>query len=60
MIGSLFAGVFAVCMVLMVFSILSSSGGNVLSAAQWGCGGLIFGYMCVDGLMGFQAFVTNQ
>ncbi len=51
MIGSLFAGFFAVCMVLMVFSIFSSSGGlsggNALSAAQWGCGGLIFGYMCV-------------
>jgi hypothetical protein len=45
MIGSLFAGFFAICMVLMVFSVLSSSG-NALSAAQWGCGALIFGYMC--------------
>ncbi|MGB0080820.1 MAG: hypothetical protein WBP90_04760, partial [Terracidiphilus sp.] len=48
--GSLFSAIMAVCMALMVFSILSTNGGlnagNALSAAQWGFGALAFGYMC--------------
>ncbi|MFZ0337394.1 MAG: hypothetical protein WAL45_05135 [Terracidiphilus sp.] len=49
--GSLFSAIMAVCMALMVFSILSTNGGlnagNALSAAQWGFGALAFGYMCL-------------
>jgi hypothetical protein len=49
MFGSIVAAFFVVCMALMVFSILSSSGGistgNVISACQWGFGALAFGYM---------------
>jgi hypothetical protein len=48
MTGSLVGAIMGVCMVLMVFSVFSSggfSGGNALSAAQWGLGGLLFLYM---------------
>ena len=48
MISSILAAVFAVCMVLMVFSIFSSgggaSGGNLYNALWWGAGALAFGY----------------
>ena len=48
--GSIVVAFFSVCMALMVFSILSSSGGlsvgNGLSAMQWGIGAFVFGCMC--------------
>ena len=49
MFGSIVAVFFALCMVLMVFSVFGTgglSGSNALSAAQWGFGALAFGYMC--------------
>jgi hypothetical protein len=47
MSGSFFAAFMSVCMLLMVFSVLSSGGGNMLAAAQWGFGALALGYMCI-------------
>jgi len=50
MIFSIIAAFFAVCMVLMVFSVLSSggglSGGNLYNAFWWGFGAFAFGYGC--------------
>jgi len=50
MIGSVIFAFFAVCMVLMVFSVLSSggglSGGNLYNALWWGFGAFAFGYGC--------------
>jgi hypothetical protein len=49
MICSIVVAFFAVCMALMVFSVLStsgSSGGNLYNAFWWGFGALAFGYGC--------------
>jgi hypothetical protein len=50
MICSIIFAFFAVCMVLMVFSIFSSGvgsgGGNLYNALWWGAGALAFGYGC--------------
>ena len=50
MICSILFAFFAVCMVLMVFSIFSTgggaSGGNLYNAFWWGAGALAFGYSC--------------
>ena len=50
MISSILFAFFAVCMVLMVFSIFSTgggaSGGNLYNAFWWGAGALAFGYSC--------------
>ena len=49
MICSIISAFFAVCMALMVFSVLSSgglSGGNLYNAFWWGLGTLAFGYGC--------------
>lgn len=49
MICSIIVAFFAVCMLLMVFSVLSSgglSGGNLYNAFWWGFGALAFGYGC--------------
>ena len=50
MICSILFAFFAVCMVLMVFSIFSTgggaSGGNLYNAFWWGLGTLAFGYGC--------------
>jgi hypothetical protein len=50
MIGSIVSAFFAVCMVLMVFSVFSSGGGfnagNLYNAFWWGFGALAFGYGC--------------
>jgi hypothetical protein len=47
---SILAAFLAICMVLMVFSVLSSgggaSGGNLYNAFWWGAGALAFGYGC--------------
>jgi hypothetical protein len=49
MICSIISAFFAVCMVLMVFSVLSSggsAGSNLYNAFWWGLGALAFGYGC--------------
>jgi hypothetical protein len=50
MIGSIVSAFFAICMALMVFSVLSSgdgsSAGNLYNAFWWGFGALAFGYGC--------------
>ena len=50
MTGSLFAGFFSACMVLMVISLIflqgSLNAGRGWSALQWGIGALAMGYMC--------------
>ncbi|MGD0345712.1 MAG: hypothetical protein ABSA85_03095 [Terracidiphilus sp.] len=49
MICSILSAFFAVCMVLMVFSVLSSggfSGGNLYNAMWWSFGAFAFGYGC--------------
>jgi hypothetical protein len=50
MICSVIAAFFAVCMVLMVFSVLSSdggaSGGNLYNALCWGFGAFALGFSC--------------
>jgi hypothetical protein len=50
MIGSIFAAIFAVCMVLMVFSLVfpisNLSASNGWSAFRWGIAALAFGYGC--------------
>jgi hypothetical protein len=49
MFGSIVCAFFSVCMVLMVFSIFSSSSGvsgNLSNVFWWGFGALAFGYGC--------------
>jgi len=50
MICSIVSAFFAVCMVLMVFSVFSSgggaSGGNLYNGLWWAAGALAFGYGC--------------
>lgn len=66
MFGSIGAAIFALCMALMVFSVLSSSAGNALNAAQWGFGALALGYMCTwlwkmgRGMAGYQVLFDSR
>ncbi len=65
MSGSFFAAIMAVCMLLMVFSVFSS-GGNLLTAAQWGFGALALGYMCMwlwkmgKAMLGYQVLLDSR
>lgn len=65
MSGSFFAAFMSVCMLLMVFSVLSS-GGNLIGAVEWGFGALALGYMCFwfwklgGAMLGYQVLLDSR